>query len=258
MPRTFADPTFVDDDLDGIPDTLERDLTTSCMIAGRTCAELGVERPEVGTRDYVLVQFGRSGADQDWRLPDDIWADFHERSAAHGWRVQVADLGMRDDLDVRASWSDAANDGRFWFTWLTYDAPSEDTAGWNELNWINLHLDDDPFELLQTLLHEVYHYVLGDLQGGHPRCADDEVGGAAHSDDRASILYVASDCDTEGVYSLALGQHELAPLDDNPFANLHAMNHEGWTELAFEPSEASATRSKGFSSAPGAAPPPRR
>lgn len=225
----FSESSFVDDDLDGIPDPLERELSETCVIAGRTCEELGVTPPTTGERDYILVQFSRSGPSQDWRLPENVWDEFRQQFDVADARVQTVELGLRDDIDVKISWEDSANEGRSWFTWLTYDGPSEDTAGWNDMNWINLHAEDDPEELLQTLLHEVYHSMLGDLSGNHSLCPDEEVGGIAHSNDPASILYVPQDCDTDDVTSITLGASEMAELTGEPFENLWTMNHPDWT-----------------------------
>lgn len=233
-PTRPTPPRVSGDDLDGIPDALERSLATRCEIVGRSCADLGIEPPEPGYRDYVLVQVSRPGADQAWRLPQGVWDAFHEEVAQHGWRVQVADLGLRADVDVRKTWDDGANEGRFWFAWMTYDAASPDTAGTNHYNWINMHLESDETELLQTLLHEVYHSVLGDLRAQQSRCPQEEVGGPGHSDDPASILYVPEDCDTEKVTSIKLGSGELAEMREEPFENLRLMNEAGFTSSAHE------------------------
>ncbi len=224
-----------DSDLDGIPDAREADIASDCHIHGRTCASLGIQGPQVGVRDYVLVQYSRSGPDQDWRLSDWVWSEFDREMQERGIAYQVADLGLADDLDVVADWDDPANEGRFWVTYMGFDAAEEESAGWNEYNHIMIQklTDVSGHELERehrmTLLHEVYHSLLGDLDATWSTCNDEEAGGRGHSNDPRSILYVDADCESQ----LDLDKFDLGPAEDaelaaRAFENIALMNHPSW------------------------------
>jgi hypothetical protein len=228
-PTRVTDGPTHDTDKDGILDAWERELASACTIAGRACVELGIQPPTVGVRDYILIQFGRSGPEQDWRLPHDVVADAVAELAREGLAAQVADLGRRDDIDIRALWDDPANEGKFWFSWMTFDKPDDQTAGTAEYNWIEIKDRSSPAQQRLTLLHEISHSILGDLNENWSLCPDEETGGKAHSNDAQSVLYVSADCesqDDEARYRL--GHLERTELRSEPLENLRLMNEPGF------------------------------
>lgn len=226
-----------DSDADGIPDARERALADACEIAGRPCAELGIEAPTVGVRDLVVVQVGRSGHERDWRYGDDVWESATSELANLSIALQVADVGRRDDIDVRAGWENPANDGRFWHLWVLYEDPAtvetQEMSGTQEYDLITLAERGDPAEERATLLHELYHALLGDLDGGHSACADKEVGGPGHSADETSVLYTSPDCETGEAENFRLAPAELRELREDPFDVLTEMNGPGWAGTPF-------------------------
>lgn len=221
-----------DIDLDGIPDALETSLKTECMIAGRPCSELGIQPPVVGQRDIVLVQVGRSGVEQNWRLPASVWASAGREVGSHGIHMQVADLGVRDDINVSATWEDTTNAGRYWFLWVVYDDPAKgvttETSGSQLYDLITLMERADDAEMLATILHETYHAMMGNLTSPHSQCADEEVGGPGHSDDPESVLYTSPECESNDGSKFRLGASEAQELKGKPFDVFVEMNAEGW------------------------------
>lgn len=221
-----------DIDLDGIPDGTERALATRCEIAGATCASLGVAPPVVGHRDLVLVQFGRSGVERDWRLPERVWAQAKVELAEHAFHVQVADLGRRDDIQVEARWEDSSLASRYWHLWVVYDDPakavSEETAGSQKYDLITIQDRENDTEMLATILHETYHALLGELDSGRSACADPEVGGPGHSSDSGSVLYTSPGCETNDGSVYRLGRAETEELRTQPASVLREMNAPEW------------------------------
>lgn len=227
-----------DTDRDGIPDSLERALGTSCTIEGRTCASLGLSPPTVGARDLIFLQVGRSGTMQDWRYSAAIWDGVKQEMANLSIVVQVADLGVVASYDRDARWSDTSRDGRFWTHYVIYNDPAtavtDDASGSQMYDEITLAERGDPIEERATILHEAYHALLGDLDGGRSTCANEEIGGPSHSADAGSVLYTSPDCETNEGNVYRLGRAELLELREKPFSVLTEMNEAGWTEAPTE------------------------
>lgn len=221
-----------DVDRDGIPDALETSLASSCDIAGASCASLGLLPLEVGLRDLVFVQVGRGGIEQDWRLPASVWASTLTELANHSIRAQVADLGLRDDIDVEATWDDTANAGRYWHLWVLYDDPATaittDASGSQTYNLIKIAERESELEMRATILHEAYHALLGDLRSHRSACTNEEIGGPSHSADPESVLYTSPECETNEGSVYRISADETAELREEPFDVFRQMNADDW------------------------------
>lgn len=233
IPRVTDGPTG-DIDRDGIPDSLETTLASNCTIAGRTCAQLAIEPPTIGTRDLIFAQIGRSGTEQNWRLPANVWTSAANELADHAIRAQVADLGLRDDINVEATWDDTENAGRYWHLWVIYNDPATaiatDTSGSQTYNLITIAERENDLEMRASILHEAYHALLGELRSGQSACTNDEIGGPTHSNDANSVLYTSPDCETNEGSIYELNANETRELAEDPFDVFRTMNAPDWFE----------------------------
>lgn len=231
MPKKAA--PFGDSDRDGIPDGLEQSLGTNCRLAGLTCAELGIQPPSIGARDLILVQVGRSGTEQNWRLRAAVWESTKMELANHSLAVQVIDVGIRDDINVSRAWTNPTNAGGYWVHWIFYDDPATaiaaGSAGMQLYDLITLAERDSVTEERATILHEVYHALLGSLRTHRSACVNEEIGGPGHSGDAESVLYTSPDCDTNEGKFFRLSAAEAEQLRDEPFAALQEMNTPEWS-----------------------------
>ena len=123
-----------DTDLDGIPDVVEVYRQSHCVIANVTCEELGITPPTVGTRDLIVAHF-HSGRDlAGYRVRDASWDHLETELADQGITLQVAQLGVRNDIDPEAIWDTTpfprtTEEDVFWHVWV-YPVPQDDFWGW--------------------------------------------------------------------------------------------------------------------------------
>lgn len=218
-----------DADLDGIPDAFEERIAADCWVHDRTCKELGIEPPTVGVRDLIVVELSHSG--HDARLDDASWAALETELDAVGIRFQRADLGTRDDLSSDDQYAETSDffAGFAWFLSVAHEPEHPDHLGYQEGIWIGLADPGPRASQTATLLHEVYHALLGPLDEAHSACEDEEFGGVTHSGDDTSVLYVDADCEpVERPASLAFTAAERREVTARPIDALWVHNHACW------------------------------
>lgn len=233
VPEGFS---WEDTDLDGIPDDIEEHLATDCSVFGRRCIDAGLQPPTVGQRDLIIVEISRSGEGENWRLSSEVWRVFNDEMAALNVSVQRTDLGLRDDLDAFAVTTVGATTRDFWddFAWahvLAYDEEQQEFYGENQGSWVVMADHESIESQTVTLLHEFYHVMLGPLDNPeyHSQCPSEIDGGAFHSNEPDSLLFVDAQCNGQDDLSLrSMTEAERAEFAVRPIDSLAWLNHPCW------------------------------
>lgn len=218
-----------DTDLDGIPDDYEERIASDCWVLNYTCTELQVEPPEVGVRDFVIIEHSQTGHTS--RLSEDSWDTLEGQLSRGSIRFQRADLGQRDDLDPEDQFEEGTEffDGFAWYITLRHEPEHDEYLGYQQGVWIGLNDEGTSDSQTSTLLHEVFHAILGPLNGAHSTCDDEDAGGETHSDDENSVLYVDGDCEpADPPQAWAWTDREMEELLNEPIDAFWHHNHACW------------------------------